>query len=457
MRLHSKNSICSRAKTGPEHSRLTLRRGHNNAAWRAVGIILPVLAAMLLISAAPKTGRAQAVNSVVYDGNAPYCSDGCCQEFTITIDTSTDTVDIVLGAWAGPAPDCFDETCWSGQGTATETFDKGWGAGNGNFRIVASHTDRMWLGNSGTPKWPVTLTVYICGTYDCLQHYDRWNWLTAQGSSWESGNLLPLYEGTCQATPACGTGCSYITVAPWGTDPDCTGCTCGTKVCFYNAAGTQSQFILKCDPPLDPYNTCGVGGSSLACSTAPFNPNPNYWVVTSSPSGAAFVSNYDATTGEVTIYGGPINNDIPNCGEICLYIPRCDNDPGTYEHISLVSPTNPGTCSSDNTSIIVDLKKSVQVAAMPSDSGGQNYPNPVGASSGFKTTIPFTTSADGVASIQVVDATGKEVLRDNEEVTYAGTHFFYFTANKLPAGTYYYTIEFPQGVVIASKTMLVVK
>lgn len=39
----------------------------------------------------------------------------------------------------------------------------------------------------------------------------------------------------------------------------------------------------------------------------------------------------------------------------------------------------------------------------------------------------------------------------------AGTHFFYFTADKLPAGTYYYTIEFPQGVVIASKTMLVVK
>ncbi len=37
------------------------------------------------------------------------------------------------------------------------------------------------------------------------------------------------------------------------------------------------------------------------------------------------------------------------------------------------------------------------------------------------------------------------------------TNFFYFTATDLPSGTYYYTIEFPQGVIIASKTMLVVK
>ena len=45
----------------------------------------------------------------------------------------------------------------------------------------------------------------------------------------------------------------------------------------------------------------------------------------------------------------------------------------------------------------------------------------------------------------------------NEEVTYVAMHFFYFSAKDLPSGTYYYTIEFPQGVVIASKTMLVVK
>ncbi|HEY3876252.1 MAG TPA: hypothetical protein VGM92_12305 [Candidatus Kapabacteria bacterium] len=44
-----------------------------------------------------------------------------------------------------------------------------------------------------------------------------------------------------------------------------------------------------------------------------------------------------------------------------------------------------------------------------------------------------------------------------EEASYVGTHFFYFSAADLPAGTYYYRIEFPAGVVIQNKTMLVVK
>jgi len=48
-------------------------------------------------------------------------------------------------------------------------------------------------------------------------------------------------------------------------------------------------------------------------------------------------------------------------------------------------------------------------------------------------------------------------MNEDESVLGAGRHFFYFTAKDLPSGTYYYTIEFPQGVVIASKTMLVVK
>ncbi len=89
--------------------------------------------------------------------------------------------------------------------------------------------------------------------------------------------------------------------------------------------------------------------------------------------------------------------------------------------------------------------------------GEPNYPNPLNAAGGFKTTVPFTTYGSGVASIRIVDAVGKVVLSDNEEATHAGQHFFYFTAEDLPSGTYYYTIEFPKGVVIASKTMLVVK
>ncbi len=96
-------------------------------------------------------------------------------------------------------------------------------------------------------------------------------------------------------------------------------------------------------------------------------------------------------------------------------------------------------------------------AIAPQGEGYQNYPNPLDAASGFKTTIPFTTLDKGIASIRLVNDKGIEVLKDNEEVTYSGTHFFYFTAQALPAGVYYYQIEFPQGVVIQNKTLLIVR
>ena len=91
------------------------------------------------------------------------------------------------------------------------------------------------------------------------------------------------------------------------------------------------------------------------------------------------------------------------------------------------------------------------------NTGDQNYPNPFGAGTGFTTTIPFQTNATGTAYIRVMDATGRVILKDHERVSYAGKHFFYFTAKDLPAGTYYYQIEFPKGIVIVSRTMIVVR
>ncbi len=76
---------------------------------------------------------------------------------------------------------------------------------------------------------------------------------------------------------------------------------------------------------------------------------------------------------------------------------------------------------------------------------------------GSYTTIPFVTSVGEHAMITIMNNKGAKVLNDDEDILGAGQHFFYFSAKDLPSGTYYYTIEFPKGVVIASKTMLVVK
>ncbi|MDP4199614.1 MAG: T9SS type A sorting domain-containing protein [Bacteroidota bacterium] len=93
----------------------------------------------------------------------------------------------------------------------------------------------------------------------------------------------------------------------------------------------------------------------------------------------------------------------------------------------------------------------------PRANGEQNYPNPLTSNGGFKTTIPFETSGQGTALIRIVDQTGKEILKDNMDVTFTGKHFFYFTGSELPAGTYYYQIEFPFGVIIVNRTMLIIK
>ncbi len=157
---------------------------------------------------------------------------------------------------------------------------------------------------------------------------------------------------------------------------------------------------------------------------------PTSWVVTPS---FVHITNYDPITGNVTFSG--LASGIDNCSSCCIYIPRCFEYPGSIETITLVSPTNPGTCSNDNTSILVDLKKADgSTPTQSGNSGGPNYPNPLDASSGFNTTIPFVTSSGGVAVITISNEKGVKVLSDDEEVLGGGSHFFYFSGKDLPSG-----------------------
>ncbi|HWF44606.1 MAG TPA: hypothetical protein VG537_08185 [Candidatus Kapabacteria bacterium] len=122
-----------------------------------------------------------------------------------------------------------------------------------------------------------------------------------------------------------------------------------------------------------------------------------------------------------------------------------------------VTLTDGNECSSNTFTIPMGIKKAdVRPTESITETGG-NFPNPLDASTGFKTTIPFITDAGGMATIRIMNEAGETVLTDHEQLLGAGHHFFYITAEKLPAGTYYYTIEFPKGITIVSKSMLVVK
>jgi len=425
-------------------SRITRSSNLITSGGRA-GRTLIILGALFLLAAAPRVGWAT-LDNVVYDGTTSTnpCSDGCCLEYTLTIHDATSELDIYL-INNGSGTDCFDQTCWSSQGDATQTFtssDLGPPNHNWDFKITASALDRMETG-----PFPYIFNVYICGTYDCMKNYETWNW---QSSDASAGLTTPLYLQLCNTPPSCGSGCSYIAV-----NYDGTGLVnCGILVCFYNQSGADvTSFTLNFDPAVSWSNPCGSGGPD---GFSPFCiPQTGYNASFVETPGSWSVS--DDGMGNFTVSGGTAEN----CGSpVCLFIPWCkSNATGEYheqdEQITLIDPPNTG-CSADNSTISVAMKQ-LDGSPVQADSGGQNYPNPLGASSGFNTTIPFVTSAGGVASITISDSKGVKVLTDDEEILGAGGHFFYFSAKDLPSGTYYYTIEFPQGVVIANKTMIVVK
>lgn len=94
----------------------------------------------------------------------------------------------------------------------------------------------------------------------------------------------------------------------------------------------------------------------------------------------------------------------------------------------------------------------------PLPASEQNFPNPVTSANDFKTMIPFSVEGTGVAEIIVTNAKGDVVLRDDMDVMTSGKHFFFFTGKELPAGSYYYQIQFPKGEkVIVQRSLLIVK
>ncbi len=227
-----------------------------------------------------------------------------------------------------------------------------------------------------------------------------------------------------------------------------------------------------------------VTGASPDCVTIKFF--NTHWVAANAPSGccadrcfsfllpqgcplsAISLSNacwtWDTSGGVVTICAG---NTSDTCLLACcdsLTVTLCSTCPIGQTSWPLAW-TSHDDCGTNDTGVVVyyplsgGISTPARVApqGMNAPEGQPNFPNPFGSETGFQTTIPFQTSATGTAYIRVMDETGRVIMKDNESVTYAGTHFFYFTGKELPAGTYYYQIEFPNGVVIVNRTMILVK
>jgi hypothetical protein len=81
----------------------------------------------------------------------------------------------------------------------------------------------------------------------------------------------------------------------------------------------------------------------------------------------------------------------------------------------------------------------------------QNYPNPFNPS----TTISYSITKRGLASIKVFDILGKEVAILINDIKDAGTYSVSFNASKLPSGIYFYTLTSED--FIATKKLILLK
>ena len=80
----------------------------------------------------------------------------------------------------------------------------------------------------------------------------------------------------------------------------------------------------------------------------------------------------------------------------------------------------------------------VSVETIPLDSKlYQSYPNPFNPS----TTVTYDVPKEGLVSLKVYDALGREVATLVNEVKPEGKHSYRFNAAHLPSGVYYYRLQ----------------
>jgi hypothetical protein len=402
-------------------------RNHSpQLAHRRLSRLTPWLAVLLLAFAVPEVSWGQTLTTTA--DNTTTCNSSpytCCTKFTYTPQPGVTSGWLYIHLYGPVDPTaftCFNWACLVSQG------------GTGWTISHTAGTNDIVLNFSGTGG---PFTFWLCGNPTCMASYNLF-----QGIWYDSQNSLPQNV----TLNACGSGggdpclpCDYVHAWP-------DGYICVTRGTINASYG--KTITVSFNPEL-PACACPVAGS--------FDP---YW----SASSGGGMCHVDPLTGKIDyITFKDVQADdpgLPPCGRFCFQLPP---DCVAHETTTITAVTSPGTpsnysCNGISWTLRSSGEAGVNMGAItPNSSGGQNYPNPLEASTGFKTMVPFETSTSGVAKITIVDQTGKKVFTETMNATYAGKHFFYFTGDKLPTGTYYYTIEFPKGVVIVSKTMLIVK
>jgi hypothetical protein len=383
---------------------------------------LVVLLVFGLLSPTRSYGQANFVRPVTGGGAQTWCNANgeCCVLFEFDAPVGSDKLTIDLGG--GVTDNCFDWTCFTNQSTTNVTF---------SYSSVG-HITINYLGG-GT--FPDPFFFYLC-TNDgsgcipsCMTTFHWHSYYHGASNGFGDDSL----KTTCCAppNPPCDGSCDLIWQSDWHT-------VCVSPGSFASSVTiTFCPALPLCDQALPP--SLGLSGFP-ACWTPTWTTNM-----------------FGCTV--LTLSGPPFGGcDMHPCTVGCISFPTSCGNSGRITSMGLAFNPSTGNCLGSKYGVFKrSLPPPTNEKTSIENGTGQNFPNPVSSSSGFQTTIPFETNMAGSATITISNESGKKIASETEDILAAGHHFFYFTAKDLPSGTYFYTIEFPHGVVIVNKVMLVVK
>ncbi len=376
------------------------------------------------------SAMAQDLFTYNHSGAGPCTLGVCCAEFSFQPTHCVNELDVQLLSSNGSTQDtCIDWACLAAQfASPGQTYTK---TGVGSFKItfspaVCSGQILFYICPTST-SWPCSLTLQNDWTAFDFQE-------DSSGIQVNSGTG-PVY--VCNGGNHCPS-CDSISYFPGGSE---------ATICFYHGshppAKVVHQIVLIVCPDFAPCNFPGQMGTDT------ITPPPGWlW--------GGHIFDLATKCGKYTFNSN--GGGLQPCDEFCINVAKCF--PHGTTHTLTFTCDSPACAHTVAPSDTESLKQAFGNGAATITIGPDqpsSYPNPVTSSSMFKTTIPFVTHSKGSARITIVDESGKQILQLNQDVAYAGTHFFYFSGQTLPAGIYYYKVEYPLGEVIVNKTILLVK